>query len=179
MAMVTLNDAITPLEFGDVLPREEFLRRWENMPRLARAELIKGIAYMPSPLSREHAVMESNVSGWLSHYVAATAGCEAANNATWFMGEDAPQPDVSLRILPEYGGTSRMRGRYLSGAPEFLAEVCVTSAAYDLHQKLDAYQEAGVQEYAAVLMHEREVRLHRLTGGRFEVVPRRRYWQAI
>jgi Putative restriction endonuclease len=63
-----------------------------------------------------------------------------------------------------------VQGRYLRGAPEFLAEVCVTSAAYDLHQKLDLYQESGVQEYLAVLMREREVRWHRLVGGRFEVV---------
>jgi hypothetical protein len=171
-ALSTVRDeAISPLVPGDALTRAEFLRRWENMPQLARAELIRGVVYTPSPVSREHGVMENNVAGWLAVYRAATPGCEAANSATWLMGEDAPQPDISLRILPEYGGTSGVQGRYLSGAPEFLAEVCVTSAAYDLHQKLNLYQESGVQEYLAVLMHEGEVRWHRLVQGAFERVP--------
>jgi hypothetical protein len=64
-----------------------------------------------------------------------------------------------------------MEGPYSSGAPEFLAEVCLSRAAYDLHQKLEVYERAGVREYLAVLMREREVRWHRLSGGRFEVVP--------
>ena len=63
------------------------------------------------------------------------------------------------------------QGRYAAGAPEFLAEVCVSSTAYDLHQKLDVYQAAGVREYLAGLMREREVRWHRLVGDRFEVAP--------
>jgi Uma2 family endonuclease len=94
------------------------------------------------------------------------------SNATWLMGkDDAPQPDNALRILPEYGGQSQTKGRYAAGAPEFLAEICVSSTSYDLHQKLEVYQEAGVQEYLAVLMREREVRWHRLVNGRFEVGP--------
>ena len=126
---------------------------------------------MPSPLSREHGVTEIDVAAWLGVYRAATPGCEAMSNATWLMGEDdSPQPDTALRILPEYGGQSRTEGDYASGAPEFLAEVCLSSTAYDLHEKLELYQESGVLEYAAVLMYEREVRWHRLAAGRFEVL---------
>ena len=47
----------------------------------------------------------------------------------------------------------------------------MTSTSYDLHQKLAVYQEAGVQEYLAVLLRRREVRWHRLRNGRFEVDP--------
>ena len=126
---------------------------------------------MPSPVSTQHGDTEHHVGTWLGVYEAATPGCRGSNNATWLMGEEAPQPDLSLRILPEYGGQSGTQGRYASGAPEFLAEVCISSTAYDLHQKRAVYQEAGVQEYLAVLMRERELRWHRLAGGRFEVVP--------
>ena len=133
---------------GDYMSRDEFLRRWEAMPQVKRAELIRGVVYMPSPVSWQHGDTEQNVAGWLAVYKASTAGCAGANNATWLMGEeDAPQPDTSLRILPEYGGQSRMEGQYAAGAPEFLAEVCISSTAYDLHQKLEVYQEAGVREY--------------------------------
>jgi Uma2 family endonuclease len=175
MIMPTLEDTAeeTPLlEPGDFLSRDEFLRRWEAMPHLKRAELIQGVVYMPSPLSHKHGAKDNQVTTWLGVYRAATPGCEALNNATWLMGdEDAPQPDGALRILPEYGGQSRTQGRYAAGAPEFAAEISISSTSYDLHQKLEVYQEAGVQEYLAVLMREGEVRWHRLINGRFEVVP--------
>ena len=50
-------------------------------------------------------------------------------------------------------------------------EVCRSSAAYDLHQKFDLYQAAGVQEYLAVLLFEREIRWHRLVDGVYQVMP--------
>lgn len=166
------EQAVPELVAGDFLTRDEFLRRWEAMPHIKCAELIQGVVYMPSPVSVQHGDTEHHVGTWLGVYEAATPGCRGSHNATWLMGEeDSPQPDTSLRILPEYGGQSRVQGRYASGAPEFLAEVCLSSTAYDLNQKLALYEEAGVQEYLAVLMREREVRWHRRSGDRFEGVP--------
>jgi hypothetical protein len=52
-----------------------------------------------------------------------------------------------------------------------LAEVCATSASYDLHQKYDLYQSAGVQEYLAVVLFEEEVRWHQLVDGRYQLLP--------
>ena len=169
--MAIVEEAVPPLERGDFLSRDEFMRRWEAMPQLKRAELIRGVVYMPSPMSTEHARMETRVGTWLGMYMAHTPGCDAGNNMTWLMlEEEAPQPDTSLWIVPEAGGQSSSQGEYASGAPEFLAEVCLSSTAYDLHQKLEVYQEAGVQEYLAVLMRERQVRWHRLSRRRFKVV---------
>lgn len=170
--MAVVEQAAPELVTGDYLSRDEFLRRWKATARIKRAELIGGIVYMPSPVSVKHGDAEHHVSTWLGVYEAATPGCRGSDNATWLMGEeDAPQPDTSLRILPEYGGQSHMEGEFAAGAPEFLTEVCVSSTAYDLHQKLDLYQAAGVLEYLAVLMREQEVRWHQLVDGRFEVVP--------
>ncbi len=39
------------LEPGDHLVREEFDRRYEAMPHLKMAELLRGVVYMPSPVS--------------------------------------------------------------------------------------------------------------------------------
>ena len=169
--MSTVQQNIPPLVAGDFLSREEFLRRWEAMRKIKRAELIGGVVYMPSPVSLDHGAMEARVAAWLGVYMAYTPGCEACSNATWLMLEEAPQPDTSLRLLPEVGGQSQVKGRFASGAPEFLAEVCLSSTAYDLHQKLDLYQEAGVQEYLAVLMREHAVRWHRRVGNVFAVMP--------
>jgi Uma2 family endonuclease len=171
MSTVELEQETPPLVAGDVLSRAEFLRRWEAMPHVKKAELIRGIVYMPSPLSLEHGDTDNQVGAWLAIYAAFTPGCKGSSNATWLMLGDAPQPDNSLRILPAYGGQSRVQGRYAQGAPEFLAETCLSSTAYDLHQKLDLYQEAGVQEYLAVLLRERELRWHHRVGDTFQVVP--------
>jgi Uma2 family endonuclease len=169
----TTNHDIEPLRAGDSMTRAEFLRRWEAMPNLKLAELIRGVVYMPSPLSRPHGSMDLRVATWLGAYSAATPGVEGACSATTLMGDDeAPQPDSSLYILPEYGGRITMQGQLLQGAPDFLSEVCLTSTSHDLREKLEVYQEAGVSEYLAVLLrHNNEVRWHRLTGGRFVVEP--------
>lgn len=170
--MATVSEAVPELVAGDFLSREEFLRRWEAMPHIKFAELIQGVVYIPSPLSRDHGRSDFKVAAWLGVYEAATPGLEGLINATWLMGEeDVPQPDTSLRILSEWGGQSRTEGLYVSGAPEFLAEICRSSTAYDLHQKRDLYEEAGVQEYLAILQREREVRWFRLVNGRLEQVP--------
>ncbi len=170
--MSTVTQRVLPLVQGDFLTRSEFLRRWEMSKSIKRAELIRRVVYMPSPVSLEHGDTDHLVGVWLAHYEAATPGCRGSDNATWMMSEDdAPQPDKSLRILPEYGGQSRREGGYAAGAPEFLAETCVSSTAYDLHQKFDLYEEAGVQEYLAVLMQEQQVRWHQLISGRFQIVP--------
>lgn len=59
---------VPPLEPGDRLTRDEFLRIWEMHPEIKFAELIGGIVSMPSPLTREHGVVDYNVSGWLWYY---------------------------------------------------------------------------------------------------------------
>src|SRR4029453_502015 len=118
--------------------------------------------YMPSPVSAEHGDMENDVANWLGCYALATPGTRASNNATILVLGDAPQPDVHLRLLPEVGGKAAVQGTLLHGAPELVAGVCRSSTAYDLNQKLETYQDAGVQEYVAVLLFEREVRWHRL-----------------
>lgn len=125
---------------------------------------------MPSPLSGDHGRMDRRIGGWLAVYQAATPGLDGANNATSLMLEDAPQPDLSLLILPEYGGSSRVEGLYFHGPLEFVAEVSASSTSNDLHDKYDLYQSAGVQEYLVVLLLEEEIRWHVLTDGHFELL---------
>ena len=154
--------SVPPLQMGDKLNREDFLRIWEQHPEIKRAELIGGIVYMPSPVAREHGREDNLASTWIGVYHAETPGTEAGNNTTTLMLDESPQPDVYLRILPEYGGRSSNEGKYVSGGPELITEVCASSSAYDLHQKLDLYEKAGVLEYLAILLYEQEIRWHRL-----------------
>ncbi|HEX7380361.1 MAG TPA: Uma2 family endonuclease [Pirellulales bacterium] len=166
-----IDERVPPLAAGDHLTREEFLRRWEAQPGLKRAELIGGRVYMPSPVSGDHGIMDRWIGTWLGVYEAATPGVGGANNATSLMLEDAPQPDLSLLILPEYGGNSRIEGLFFQGALEFVAEVSASSASNDLHDKYDLYQAAGVREYLVAILFEEEIRWHELLDGRYRVFP--------
>jgi Uma2 family endonuclease len=157
------------LQTGDNLSRAEFIALWEQLPHIKRAELIGGIVYMPSPLSTDHGRTDTRVTTWLGVYMAATPGCDAGSNTTSFIGEDSPQPDNYLCILPECGGKSWSE-KYLHGSPELLAEISYSSASIGLHQKFDRYQEAGVQEYVVVLLKKKEIRWHRIDNGKYEQI---------
>src|SRR5436853_94629 len=89
-------DSELTLEPGDHLTREEFLRIWEQLPHIKRAELIGGVVYMPSPQRREHGKTDRRISGWLCVYEANTPGCEGGSNTTSLIGEDCLQPDDYL-----------------------------------------------------------------------------------
>lgn len=64
---------------------------------------------------------------------------------------DAPQPDVHVCILPEYGGQSGVEGELSSGAPELIVEVSHSTASRDMGPKLRLYRAAGVREYINLL----------------------------
>src|ERR1039457_518951 len=107
-------------------------------------EWFGGFVYMASPLSRSHGTTDFIAGTWLGVYHAHTPGTEGGSNATTLMeGDETPQPDEYLRILPEYGGRSSNEGLYVSGGPEFLAEISVSSASVDLNQKFDLYERMG------------------------------------
>ncbi len=162
---------VPPLVAGDKLTREEFLRRWEAHPEIKLAELIGGLVFMPSPVSVDHGETDMAVGTWLGVYKAATPGTAAGHNTTSFLLDDVPQPDVYLRILPEFGGKSWVEDKYLHGIPELLTEVSRSSASYDLHLKLDLYEAAKIPEYLVVLLYEQEIRWHVLVGDRYEQMP--------
>ena len=168
--MPALDRLVQPLRAGEQLSQEEFLRRWEALPSLKRAELIQGRVYLPSPVSNPHKWLHSLVAGWLTVYTGSTPGCRAGSDGTWLMLRDAPQPDVDLVILPNYGGQSRITGLYSAGAPEFAAEICLSSKARDLGPKLELYREAGVQEYLTVIVPDASVTWRNLDGGRYNAI---------
>lgn len=165
-------EAIPPLCAGDHLTVEEFIRRWESAPRVKFAELIRGRVYMPSPVTLEHGRYDNIVATWIGNYQTFTPGTDAGSNATAFVLGAVPQPDQHLRIHEQSGGNSRVEGKYLQGSPELMVEICKSSAAYDLHEKLELYRAAKVQEYLAFLVFEREVQWRRLTKrGDYKLQP--------
>jgi Uma2 family endonuclease len=160
-----------PLHAGDCLARFEFERRYEAHPEIKKAELIDGVVYMPSPARfPEHAEPHARMVTWLGVYAAATPGVRGGDNATvrLDLGTEV-QPDALLRLDPELGGKSRVTAdHYLEGPPELVLEIAASSASYDLHVKLRAYQRSGVEEYIAVQMYERRIDWFRLREGTYQ-----------
>jgi Uma2 family endonuclease len=141
---------IPPLENGAHLTAAEFLRRYEAMPEVKKAELINGVVYMGSPVRLDqHGEPDGLVQTWLGNYSIATPGVKHAINSTARLNpDDVPQPDGLLRILPECGGQSRLDAKgYLQGAPELTVEIAASSASLDAREKLTSYRRAGVREY--------------------------------
>jgi Uma2 family endonuclease len=164
--------AIPPLQNGDHLTVKEFLRRYDAMSELKKAELINGVVYiMTSPVSMEHAEPDTMMLTWLGYYKAYTPGTQALANTTTILdpGENCPQPDGTLRILPEYGGRSRNSPqRYVEGGPELATEIALSRVSYDLHDKLLAYQRHGVQEYIVWRVQDEEIDWFHLRGDKYQ-----------
>ena len=146
----SLLDRTPPLENGDRLSRSEFERRYTAMPDLKKAELVEGVVYLASPLRfKSHAKPHSNLIAWLSNYQIVTPGVELGIEPTVRLDEDnEPQPDGVLFLDAKVGGQVTLsEDDYLEGAPELVVEVAASSAAYDLHDKKNAYRRNGVREY--------------------------------
>ena len=137
------------LENGESLHSREFLRCYERMPRVKKAELIQGIVYIGSHVTVSHAERDALMQAWLGTYASRHPDVEAHTNATVILdAENTVQPDALLRRLPEHGGATRVTDDgYLAGPPELIVEIAASSASIDLRDKRRAYCRNGVREY--------------------------------
>jgi hypothetical protein len=112
-----------------------------------------------SPLSLPRSDYDGEIGYLLETYRRATPGVHALHNATAILGpESEPQPDLGMRILPEYGGRSRTSPEnYLQGPPELLVEIAHSRRVLAMHAKRDDYRQAGVIEYLVVCVEEQEL----------------------
>ena len=148
------------LHNGDRMTREEFHRIYEQMPPDFRAELIGGIVYVSSPLGRRHGIAHPALTTVLFAYKGNTPGVEVGDNTTVMLDPDGePQPDLYLRILPEFGGQSRTTDDdYVSGPPEMVVEIAHSSRSIDLHLKRREYARHGVLEYLVLSLADKQLR---------------------
>jgi Uma2 family endonuclease len=138
----------TLLVEGLRLDQPAFHALYEAMPPGTRAELIDGVVYMPSAVSVEHGEAHVPVIVWLDYYAEQTAGVRAMDNTTTILGwKSEPQPDASLRIVPECGGRTSVERGFVHGSPELVVEVAKATRYLDLGPKLNDYERAGVLEY--------------------------------
>jgi Uma2 family endonuclease len=171
--MATLTEQSTainePVELhaGDRMSREEFHRLYKQTPPGFKAELIGGTVYVASPMKRPHSTNHLPLGTLFFTYEGRTPGVESGDNATIMLDDEGePQPDLFLRVLPEFGGqSSTSEDEYIQGAPELLAEIAHSSRAIDLHGKRDDYERNGVLEYLVLCLQERQLRWFDLRHG--------------
>jgi Uma2 family endonuclease len=163
---------ITPLlENGDRLTREEFHRRYEAMPKNVKAELIKGVVYMASPVRvKNQGKPHSLIMSCLGLYFMSTKGVQLLDNTTFIVNEyHEPQPDCILRIEEDCGGKSWINDAdYLEGSPELTVEIAASTASYDLHDKLEMYEQKGVQEYIVWRVLDKQIDWFELENGKYK-----------
>jgi Putative restriction endonuclease len=161
------------LRAGDQLTRDEFERRYNAMPAHLKFELLEGVVYMASPVFADtHGSPHFHVISWLGVYEAATPGTQGLDNTSVRLemaGE--PQPDAILRVLPECGGQTSNDEGFVSGGPEFIAEIAASSASNDLGPKLRTYLRHGVREYVVWRVHDKVVDWFVIRQGTYELLP--------
>ena len=162
---------IPPLANGDRLTRQEFERRYANMPELKKAELIEGIVYMPSPVRfGHHGSPHAILVTWAGHYVARTPGLGFADNSTARLDEDnETQPDLLMLLPPHAGGRAKVDADdYVTGPPDLVCEIAASTVSIDLHAKLNAYRRNGVREYLVWRTEDEAIDWFVLREGRFD-----------
>jgi len=170
-ATKTTAPPIPPLESGDRLTRAEFERRYEATPGMKKAELIEGVVYMHAAVRHEgHGREHMILAGCFAAYLVNTRGVDGSDNATIRLDLDnVPQPDLLLRLPESASGQSRVDADgYIDGPPELVAEIVASSAAYDLHQKLNVYRRHGVREYVVWRVLDEAIDWLILREDRFE-----------
>lgn len=157
------------LENGDLLTQGEFLRRYEAMSGLKKAELIEGIVHIPSPVSYFHARPDGIINSWLGAY-AARHELEALPNVTLLLDADnAPQPDAVLCTPPRDGSRVWLNeAGYLCGSPELVVEIAASTVSIDLRDKMRAYRRNGVAEYLVWRVQDRVIDWFVLEDGQYE-----------
>jgi Uma2 family endonuclease len=162
------------LENGDRLTAREFLRRYEMMPDVKKAELVNGVVYMASPvIFNSHAEPHSHIMHWLGSYCMFTPNIRCADNATLILDkQNVPQPDGLLFIEPEHRGRAHVNDDgYLAGSPELVVEVTSSSASIDVGPKLKVYQRKGIREYLIWRVFDEAIDWYSLRGKSYYPLP--------
>jgi Uma2 family endonuclease len=138
---------------GDQMSQEEFHRLYSEAPENFRAELVKGTVFVSSPVGAIHGDSHPLPTALFVVYEGQTPGVRVGDNSTVILnGDSEVQPDLHLRILPDYGGQCKTStDDYIIGAPELIVEIANTSAAIDLNVKRAEYAANGVKEYLVLL----------------------------
>lgn len=167
------EEALRRLVDGARMDQKTFHALYLLTPPGFEAELIGGVVYVASPVSRRHSKPHAALVHWLMTYEAATPGVEGLDDGTAVLGDESePQPDAALLIRPEFGGQSAVEENdCVAGSPELVAEVSDTTAGVDLGAKKVDYLAGGAKEYVVVDVGRRAVHWFARRRGKWADLP--------
>ena len=143
------------------------MERYDATEPDLKAELVNGVVYVSSPVSLDHGDPLADLIGWATVYRTSHAGVRVSTDSTIRLDDkNVPQPDMHLRFLDS--DRNKRAGKYLQGPPELVAEVAVSSASIDLHEKLAMYGNQGVQEYIVWRVYDEAIDWFTLTGAGYD-----------
>jgi Uma2 family endonuclease len=162
-----------PLENGDRLTREEFLRRYEAWPDWKKAELIEGVVYVATPVRFDgHGEQDAAMLAWLGVYQINTPVRVGGNSTVSLDPDNVPQPDALMIIDPACGGQAEINVQgYVESAPELVEEIAASSVSIDLNQKFEIYRRNHVREYIVWRVLDEAIDWFVLRGDRYERLP--------
>ena len=151
-----------------MLTLTEFLRRYEDMDGIKKAELIAGVAHIPSPVRITHAGPDGIMQVLLGTF-AAEHDLELLPNTTLLLDtENAFQPDAILCTPPRKGGRVwKNKAGYLCGSPELVVEIASSTVSIDLRDKLRVYRRLEVAEYLVWRTEDAEIDWFILEEGQY------------
>lgn len=173
MSTIASKSAFPVLHSGDHLTFDEFVERAANTKEFSHAELIQGIVFVtPAQRYRFHGQPLSIVTALLTVYMLDTSGTEFGTQTTVKLDDrNGPEPDLFLRLMPIRQGLCDVNDKdYLAGPPELVVEVAASSVSFDLYEKKDMYEEAGVLEYLVWRTEDEQIDCFRLVEGRYQKV---------
>jgi Uma2 family endonuclease len=153
---------------SDLVTVEEF---YCLVPDGQKADLIDGVIFMASPDTRRNDLLGGWIKFLMQGYASAKGlGQVYGSRFSFELSEfRAPEPDVAfvrsnrLHLISE---------RRMLGGPDIAVEIVSRdSRQRDYGEKRQLYAEAGVAEYWLVDPLQQRVEFHRLSAGRYELLP--------
>ncbi|MBI3823172.1 MAG: Uma2 family endonuclease [Planctomycetes bacterium] len=169
--------AALPLQAGERMNVEEFLRRWDALPEEwkahhKRVELIEGVVHMPPISGGYHGQSQFDFISFLGCYAWVTPGVRGFAPSSLILDAiNMPEPDGILAIDPKCGGRIKLDGKgYIIGMPDLLAEIAASNVLYDLQTKKELYRKFEVKEYVVWRVKEKAIDWFILRGQDFELL---------
>ena len=169
MKVFVVDEKGTPLDQPYILR----LQGWTEQQYLAEApqdrkcEFVEGEVIVMGPTSHWHEDVLSFLIALLRNYVdAKRAGQMRASPTIRFRPQVLREPDICFFSAPQLPLPKEVP---LTTIPSFIIEISWATRSLDLGEKARDYEAAGVREYWVVDLDAREVVVHRLEEGYYQV----------
>jgi len=163
---------VQPLETGMRMDRETFHRVFCLHPEIKKAELIDGVVYVASPVTLIHSDPHASLITWCGMWAAYNPHTRISDNITVLMDGKEFQPDMVLSIRPTHGGRVGFSSElYMTGSPELIGEIAVSSEALDIGPRMETYRSGGVGEYIIWRVLSQRIEWYVLRDGQYVLLP--------